>query len=566
MIPKPVSATPGDGVFTLNGTTAITATDAAARAARRLQADLRAATGFGLFVDGGGGEAAVSASGARHVGLDAHRPAAGARRAMGAIELAVDERMPREAYRLEVGPAGVRLTGGDTAGLFYGGQAFRQLLGPDAFRAAPLPGREWTAAASVIEDAPRFGWRGFMLDVARNFRPKHEVLRLIDLLALHRVNVLQLHLTDDQGWRMEIRRHPRLTEVGAWRPESQLGHGPASTLDGRPHGGFYTQDDLREIVAYAAERMITVVPEIETPGHVRAALAAYPELGVSGESVEVWTRYGITDHVLNVEESTVAFFREVLDEVMDVFPSTYIGVGGDEARKTQWAADARTQQLMRERGIANELELQAWFIRQLDDHLTAAGRRLYGWDEVLEGPLAPGATIASWRGLRGAQVAVARGHDVVLCPDDFAYLDYRQSDAAEEPIPVGTVLSLRDVYDFEPLPDHADDADDAMRRHLLGVQANAWTEHLDTGSRLDYAVFPRLAAFAEVAWSAPGKDWGDFAARLSDQLAIYDAIGVGYRPLAGPHPWQQRPGVPGAPRERADREAELAALTADLLE
>ncbi len=460
-------------------------------------------------------------------------------------------------------PAGVSILGGDDAGLFYGAQAFRQLLGPDAFRRAPVRAREWMVEASVIDDAPRFGWRGFMLDVARSFRPKHEVLRLIDLLALHRVNVLQLHLTDDQGWRMEIRRYPKLTEVGAWRPESQLGHGPASTLDGRPHGGFYTHDDLREIVAYAAERHITVVPEIETPGHVRAALAAYPELGVTGGPYEVWTRYGINDDVLNTEESTVEFFRNVLDEVMEVFPSTYVAVGGDEARKTQWKADARTQELMRERGLATEHELQAWFIRQLDDHLTAGGRRLYGWDEVLEGPLAPGATIASWRGLRGAEVAVARGHDVVLCPDDFAYFDYRQSDAPVEPIPVGTVLTLRDVYDFEPLPEGASEP---MRRHVLGVQANAWSEHLDTVARLDYAVFPRLAAFAEVAWSGAGKDWDDFARRLPAQLAIYDAIGVAYRPLAGPHPWQQRPGVPGVPREKADRQAELAALTADLLD
>ncbi|MDQ0577786.1 beta-N-acetylhexosaminidase [Agromyces albus] len=552
MIPRPREQRAGDGRFALRPDTRIAAAPAARSAALRLQRDLAAATGFELPLLG-------------ESGLDTPPSAPGAPRPPGPgdIDLTIDDRMPREAYRLEVAPDGVRITGGRDAGAFYGGQAFRRLLGPDAFRRAPLPGRDWTAAASVIDDAPRFAWRGFMLDVARSFRPKHEVLRLIDLLALHRVNVLQLHLTDDQGWRMEIRRYPRLTEVGAWRRESQLGHGPESTLDGRPHGGYYTQDDLREIVAYAAERAITVVPEIETPGHVRAALAAYPELGVTGGPYEVWTGYGINDDVLNAEESTVEFFRNVFDEVMEVFPSEIIAVGGDEARKTQWALDARTQELMRERGIETPNELQAWFIRQLDDHLTTAGRRLYGWDEVLEGPLAAGAVVASWRGIRGAQVAVARGHDVVLCPDDFAYLDYRQSDAAEEPIPVGTVLALRDVYDFEPLPVGADDA---MRRHLLGVQANAWTEHLDTAARLDYAVFPRLAAFAEVAWSAPGKDWRGFAARLPEQLAIYDAMGVGYRPLAGAHPWQQRPGVPGAPRDKAERLAELAALTADLLE
>lgn len=543
LIPKPVSFEALDDAFELTTDTVVTASsDAAAPAARRLQADLAAATGFALPV-------IPWQSAATHAGA--------------AIALDVDPELPREGYRLEIAPDGVRLTGGSTAGLFHGGIAFRQLLGPDAFRLSALPGRQWRAAASVTVDAPRFAWRGFLLDVARSFRPKHEVLRLIDLLALHRVNVLQLHLTDDQGWRMEIHRYPRLTEVGAWRPESQLGHGPDSTLDGRPVGGFYTHDDLREIVAYAAERHIEVVPEIETPGHVRAALAAHPELGVTGGPHEVWTRYGINDDVLNTEESTVEFFRNVLDEVMAVFPSTYIAVGGDEARKVQWANDARTQELMAERGLSTPNELQAWFIRQLDAHLTAAGRRLYGWDEVLEGPLEPGATIASWRGLRGAEVAVARGHDVVLCPDDFAYLDYRQSDSADEPIPVGTVQSLRDVYEFEPLPA---DASEPMRRHVLGVQANAWSEHMDTASRVDYMVFPRLAAFAEVAWSAPGKDWVAFEARLDAQLAIYDAIGIAYRPLDGPHPWQQRPGVPGVPRARADRQAELAALTADLLE
>ncbi|WP_235507614.1 beta-N-acetylhexosaminidase [Agromyces sp. Root1464] len=544
MIPKPLSFEQRDGEFAVDDDTVIRASDAAAPAARRLQADLAAATGLTLPI--------IPSA-----------PTGGREGAGTAIELDVDPELPREGYRLEIAPDGVRLAGGSTAGLFHGGIAFRQLLGPDAFRRAALPGRQWRAAASVTVDAPRFAWRGFMLDVARSFRPKHEVLRLIDLLALHRVNVLQLHLTDDQGWRMEIHRYPSLTEVGAWRPESQLGHGPDSTLDGRPVGGFYTHDDLREIVAYAAERHIEVVPEIETPGHVRAALAAYPELGITGGPYEVWPRYGINDDVLNAEESTVEFFRNVLDEVMAVFPSTYIAVGGDEARKVQWAHDARTRELMASRGLETPNELQAWFIRQLDAHLTAAGRRLYGWDEVLEGPLDSGATIASWRGIRGAEVAVARGHDVVLCPDDFAYLDYRQSDSADEPIPVGTVQSLRDVYEFEPLPE---DASAPMRRHVLGVQANAWSEHMDTASRVDYMVFPRLAAFAEVAWSAPGKRWADFEARLDAQLEIYDAMGVAYRPLAGPHPWQQRPGVPGAPRAKADRQAELAALTADLHE
>ena len=255
----------------------------------------------------------------------------------------------------------------------------------------------WVVPAVQIQDAPRFTWRGTMIDVARHFMPKHDVLRFIDLMAMHRLNVLHLHLTDDQGWRVEIRRYPRLTEAGAWRRESQIGAQHDAPGDGRPHGGYYTQDDIREIVAYASERFITVVPEIESPGHVQAALAAYPELGVSGETLEVWTRWGISANVLNMQESTVDFFTAVLDEVMELFPSPYIGVGGDECPKDQWRADPRTQQRMAELAVSNEDELQSWFIQRLDQHLTANGRRGFGWDEIREGGAAPGAAAPPWR-------------------------------------------------------------------------------------------------------------------------------------------------------------------------
>ncbi len=479
----------------------------------------------------------------------------------GTIRLTLDPLLGAEAFRLTVSPDGVHVEGGDEPGVFYGCQALLQLLPPAVFRRARTSGVRWVVPTVEIQDGPRFGWRGTMLDVARHFMPKHDVLRFIDLMAMHRLNVLHLHLTEDQGWRIEILRYPRLTEVGAWRRESQVGAEADAPGDGRPSGGFYTQDDIREIVAYAAARFITVVPEIESPGHVQAALAAYPELGVTGKKLEVWTRWGISHDVLNVEESTVDFFTNVLDEVMDLFPSQYVGVGGDECPKDQWQADPRTQERMAELGVRDEEELQSWFIRRLDDHLTAHGRRLFGWDEILEGGLAPGATVASWRGMVGAIAAARAGHDVVSCPDDQVYLDYRQSESPDEPIPVGIALTLRNVYDFEPVPAELT-ADEA--RHVLGGQANIWTEHMDSPRTVDFFAFPRLCALAEALWSVGERDFDDFTGRLDDHLARLDAIGVEYRPSTGPLPWQTRPGVAGRPRTPEQRAAYFAQVVANI--
>jgi hexosaminidase len=407
-----------------------------------------------------------------------------------------------------------------------------------------------------------------MLDVARRFRPMPELRRFVDVVAAHGLNVLQLHLTDDQGWRFEVRGYPRLSEVGGRRSESQLGHGPDAQGDAVPHEGWYTQHELRELVRYAAERGIRVVPEVDVPGHARAILAAYPEYGVGGAAavrdrvVEPWTRFGISDEVLNVEEATVAFVCDVLDEVCDVFDGDVVGIGGDEAQKARWRQDARTQELMAERGLADEGELQAWFLGRVAAHLASRGRRVIGWDEMLEGRgPASDAIVASWRGPVGAELGARLGHDVVLCPDLWTYLDYRQSDDPREPIPVGTVLSLEDVASFEPLPETASPA---LRQQVIGVQANIWTEHLDSRERLDYAVFPRLGAFAEIAWNGGPLDWDDFAFRLPGYLAWLEGQGVDFRPIDGPRPDQQRPGVPGVPRDRAERIAELERLTANL--
>jgi hexosaminidase len=532
LIPRPITMRATEGDFELDGTTGICASAGLEGVAAWLQGALRPATGLSM------GESPD-----------------------GSIRLSTEPALGAEAFGLAVTPAGIRIEGGDAAGVFYGCQALLQLLPAAVFRRSMVSGVRWVVPAVKIQDAPRFAWRGTMLDVARHFMPKHDLLRFIDLMAMHRLNVLHLHLTEDQGWRIEILRYPRLTEVGAWRRESQVGAEADACGDGRPHGGYYTQDDIREIVAYAAERFITVVPEIESPGHVQAALAAYPELGVTAEKLEVWTRWGINPYVLNAEESTVDFFKNVLDEVMELFPSSYIGVGGDECPKGQWRADPRTQERMAELGVKDEEALQSWFIRRLDDHLTGAGRRLFGWDEILEGGLASGATVASWRGMTGAITAARRGHDVVACPDDGAYLDYRQSDSADEPIPVGIVLTVADVYGFEPIPAELT-KDEA--RHVLGGQANIWTEHMDSPRLVDYFAFPRLCALAEALWSTEERDHDDFAGRLDEHLARLDALGVEYHRPSGPLPWQKRPGIAGRPSTLEQRAAHIAQMVANI--
>nr|WP_246843171.1 beta-N-acetylhexosaminidase [Allokutzneria sp. NRRL B-24872] len=515
LLPRPAEATAAEGVFPLDEATALTGP---LPAVDWLRTQLRAATGFPLTESGS-----------------------------SAITFSLDDSLPAEGYRLEITPISVRVDAADEAGACYAAQSLRQLLGPAAFRRSSIHNGQWALPCGTVLDRPRFGWRGCLLDVARHFLPKSDVFRFLDLMAAHKLNVLHLHLTDDQGWRMEIERYPRLTAVGGWRERSTVGHGKLGALDDRPHGGFYTKDDLREIVAYAGDRGITVVPEIDVPGHTQAAIAAYPELGNTGEPLGVWTGWGINPNVVNMSDATVKFFRDVFDEVIEVFPSEIICVGGDEVPLDQWRESPEARARMAEHGLTTEAQLHGWFIRQMAVHLAERGRRIIGWDEIAEvGDLPPGAIVASWRGEQAGVDAARAGHQVVMCPEQHVYLDHRRADHPDEPIPVGYLRTLADVYAYEPVPSGLDA--DAVTR-VLGAQAQLWTEHLDTPRRLDYAAFPRLSAFAEVVWSPAERDPDAFLRRLTDHhLPRLDALGVEYRPLAGPHPWQTRPGVPGLPR------------------
>ena len=430
-----------------------------------------------------------------------------------------------EGYKLDVTPDGIVVTAGQGAGLFYGAITTWQLL-------TDTPSHRVTVQAMSIDDAPRFRWRGLLLDSARHYQSPEFVKAFIDAMALHKLNVLQWHLTDDQAWRLEIKRYPRLTKIGAWRvPE---GAAAAHDIDPKTHkprlyGGYYSQAQVRAIVRYAAERHITIVPEIEMPGHATAAIVAYPKLGSTAHPPKVVpSAWGVFSNLYDVDDSTFRFLDNVLTEVMALFPSEYIHVGGDEAVKDQWKASHRIQAQMKKLGIANEDALQSYFIRRAEKVLTAHGRKLIGWDEILEGGVAPDATITSWRGVDGAITAAKSGHDAVLSPAPDLYFDNRQGTGPDQPPGREHLLTLKDVYQFDAAPDHLSEVEKA---HIIGVQANIWTEHIRTDERVDLMAFPRAAALAEVGWSET-RDWKSFFMRLAPQMERYKALGIAASPTA----------------------------------
>jgi len=518
VIPQPAHVTRGTGTFLLTPATVVMTDRATHDIGYQLADWLLPATGYRLVVGGTAGAAAR------------------------VISLRLDSTLARlgeEGYRLAVTGSHITIRAQRPAGVFYGVETLRQLLPPDVFREAKVDGVMWTVPTVEIEDMPRFSWRGAHLDVSRSFMPKEFVKKYIDLLALHKMNRFHWHLTDDQGWRIEIKKYPLLTSIGAWRRQSLVGqqHAYADTTqwvyDKIPHGGFYTQDDVREVVAYAQARFITVVPEIEMPGHAQAAIAAYPWLGNTGQQLEVLTHWGVDQNILNPSDSAIHFMQDVLTEVLALFPSHWIHTGGDEAPKQQWVASPLAQARIKELGLHSENELQSWLTAQMSRFLEARGRALIGWDEILEGGtegLAPNAVVMSWRGMEGGIAAAQAGHEVVMTPTSNTYFDYFQSqNTANEPLAIGGCLPLETVYAFEPVPPSFDST---QASHILGTQGQIWTEYQRTPKNVEYMVFPRLVALAEVAWTRRDlRNYADFTVRLTKHLARLSVLDVNYRPL-----------------------------------
>lgn len=433
-----------------------------------------------------------------------------------------------EGYELIVERKRVIIEANSAIGCFHGIQTLRQLFPPEFESKQNLFHIDWKAPAVEITDAPRFEYRGLHLDVGRHFFPVSFIKRYIDLLVMHKMNRFHWHLTEDQGWRIEIKKYPKLTEISAFRDETVVGHALRSEVyDGEPYGGFYTQEEIKEVVKYAKERHVTIIPEIEMPGHSQAVLAAYPELGCTGGPYEVETTWGIFDEVYCAgKEETFEFLQNVLDEVIELFPSKYIHVGGDECHKDRWEECPHCQKRIEEEGLENEDQLQSYFIKRMEKYLKSKDRKLIGWDEILEGGLAPEATVMSWRGVKGGIKAAKQRHDVIMVPTDHCYLDYYQADPKTEPLAIGGLVTLQDCYAWDPVPKELN-KDEA--KHILGVQGNLWSEYIKTSDYAEYLAYPRAIALAEVGWSdKENKDYEDFEKRLKQHFKRLDQLNVNY--------------------------------------
>lgn len=449
-------------------------------------------------------------------------------RKQNTITLRLDKNIPSaEGYHITINQKGITISGTTAAGVFYGIQLLRKALPCDTVY------ERITLAPAEITDCPRFGYRGMHLDVCRHFFNIDFVKEYIDLLALHNMNTLHFHLTDDQGWRMEIKKYPKLTTVGANRTGTVMGCN-SDVDDHQPYGGYFTQEQLREIVSYAAARHINVIPEIEMPGHTLAILASYPEYGCTGGPYEVGHKWGIYSDILCVgKEETFTFLEDILDEVMSIFPSRYIHIGGDEAPKSKWEKCERCQQRIREEGIkatdkqSAENLLQGYFTRRINAYLIKHGRRLIGWDEIAECGIDTTATVMSWRGAEPGIQAAKMGHDVIMAPTTYCYFDtYQTGDTYFEPKLIGGNINVEKVYSFEPVSEAVDPKD---ARHILGVQANLWTEYIPVKQLAEYQVLPRMAALAEVQWLDPGKkDYQQFQLRLDKLTQLYRKYGLTY--------------------------------------
>ena len=453
------------------------------------------------------------------------------------IVFELDNALAHEAYAIAVSPKKVTVKASGLNGFIYAIQTIKQMLPVEVFGNAPAAGLDWALPCVEIQDAPRFSYRGLHMDVSRHFFTMDEVKKYIDIMEVHKLNTLHWHLTDDQGWRLEIKKYPRLTEVGSIRNKTLVGHLFDSEIyDDKEYGRgcYYTQEQVKEILEYAAAKGITVIPEIDLPGHMLAALAAYPELGCTGGPYDVWGKWGVADDVLCVgKEETMKFLEDVLTEVCELFPAEYVHIGGDECPKVRWEACPHCQAKIAELGLKDdenyqaEHYLQGYVTARMEEFLAEKGKKLIGWDEILEGELAPNATVMSWRGVAGGLQAVRMGHDAIMTPNTFFYLDYYQSlDKENEPLAIGGYLPVEKCYSYEPTTSGMTDEEKA---HILGVQANLWTEYIETADHLFYMLLPRLAALAEVQWCQPEvKDWNRFLESADDFCAIYDIMGYKY--------------------------------------
>jgi hexosaminidase len=501
-----------EGVLALSAKTVIHTDKAGAGAAQLLATRLRTATGFTFKVD----DKTTSSSG---IILTTDK---------------ADAALGDEGYALDVTKDKAVIRATSDAGLFYGTQTLLQLLPPEAFSAAKAAGVKWDMPCVSITDSPRFAWRGLHLDVSRHFLTVDEVKKFMDLMALHKFNTLHFHLTDDQGWRLEIKKYPRLTEVGSIRSQSPM-PGARNKGDGKPYGPyFYTQAQIRGLVAYAAARHINVMPEIEMPGHLIGVLAAYPEYACTKGPFQPRTTWGVEEDVLCIgNTNSIALMEDILTETLALFPSKFIHIGGDEVPRDRWKKCEKCQALMKAEGLTKEAQLQTWFNHHIETFLASKGRRMIGWDEILEGGLTPGAAVMSWRGIKGGIEAAEAGHDVVMCPNSHLYLDHAQAKAPGEPETIGGYTTLDKVYSYEPVPAQLS-AD--KQKHILGAQGNLWSEYYyePTYPKVEYQAYPRACALAEVVWSPKeARNFNDFYKRLPADLKRLELLNVNFRKLDG---------------------------------
>lgn len=426
----------------------------------------------------------------------------------------------RESYSLTIDKYDVNIISNSYKGQFYGIQTFLQLIPSEKKESINL-------SCLNISDQPKYAWRGMHLDCSRHFFPKDFVKKYIDYLAMYKFNTFHWHLTDDQGWRIEIKKYPKLTEIGAWRNGSMIGRYDDKKIDDKRYGGFYTQEEIKEIIAYATERYITIVPEIEMPGHAIAALAAYPEYSCTGGPFEVGKIWGVYDDVFCPKDETFTFLENILTEVIDLFPSEYIHIGGDECPKTRWKVCPHCQKRMKDENLKDEHELQSYFIQRIEKFVNSKGRKIIGWDEILEGGLAPNAAVMSWRGTEGGIAAAKQKHFVVMSPGSHCYFDhYQVADPKNEPIAIGGFTSVEKVYSFNPTPKELSPEE---AKYILGAQANVWSEYILSPEHIEYMIFPRMVALSEVLWgTSNSENYLDFKNRLVQHFKIYDKKGINY--------------------------------------